>query len=330
MSVRKIKENKYQIDISLGRKKRHRITFDGTETEARIFEVKLKKQLGKPARESHTISDIADYYLQWVKTNQAPKTYTEKKRILYGRLIGFFGNMHFDFLTPQIIENYKQKRLKESGSINRQINIELLCLSAMWKYACENNKAIEQPIRIKQLQYKRPVPETLTKQEVCSIIKHAGSPYHKAMFLCLYHGGLRMNEVFSLTLPNINLTGKYLKVIGKGGKERIVPTTGKLQDAMTDYLTCRQNVDNNLVFPSLRTGKKATDMRKALWGAMKRAGIKKRVTPHMFRHSFATHLLEAGQNLRVIQDLLGHQEVTTTQIYTHVIITEKQKAVNSL
>ncbi len=328
--MRKIKENKYQIDISLGRKKRHRITFDGTETEARIFEVKLKKQLGKPARESHTISDIADYYLQWVATNQAKKTYTEKKRIIYSRLISFFGNMHFDFITPQIIETYKEKRIKESGPIHRQINIELLCLSAMWKYACENNKAIEQPLKMKQLQYKRPVPETLTKHEICAIIDHAGSPYHKAMFLCLYHGGLRMNEVFSLTLPDINLPGKYLKVIGKGNKERIVPMTDKLQAAIIDHLACRQNVDNNLAFPSLRTGKKATDMRKALWGAMKRAGIKKRVTPHMFRHSFATHLLESGQNLRIIQDLLGHQEVTTTQIYTHVIITEKQKAVNSL
>ena len=328
--MRKIKENKYQIDISMGRKKRHRITFNGTETEARIFEVKLKKQFGKPVRESHTISDITDYYLQWVKINQAPKTYTEKKRILYSQLISFFGNMHFDFITPQIIENYKQKRIKESVNIHRQINLELLCLSAMWKYACENNKTVEQPLKIKQLQYKRPLPETLTKQEIWDIIDHAGSLYHKAMFLCLYHGGLRMNEVFNLTLQNINLNGRFLKVLGKGSKERIVPMTDNLQEAMERYLACRQNINNDLAFPSLKTGEKATDMRRALWGAMKRAGIKKRVTPHMFRHSFATHLLESGQNLRVIQDLLGHREVTTTQIYTHVIITEKQKAVNSL
>lgn len=183
--------------------------------------------------------------------------------------------MHFNFITPQIIETYKEKRIEESGHIHRQINIELLCLSAMWKYACENNKTIEQPLKIKQLQYKWPVPETLTKHEICAIIDHAGSPYHKAMFLCLYHGGLRMNEVFSLTLPNINLSGKYLKVLGKDNKERIVPMTAKLQNAIINHLACRQNVDNNLAFPSLQTGKKATDMRKALWGAMKRAGIKK-------------------------------------------------------
>jgi site-specific recombinase XerD len=87
--------------------------------------------------------------------------------------------------------------------------------------------------------------------------------------------------------------------------------------------------DHALVFPSLRTGRKLKDIRRAIWGAKKRAGITRRVTPHMMRHSFATHLLEADKDLRTIQELMGHEEITTTQIYTHVSQVRKQDAIDS-
>ena len=122
-----------------------------------------------------------------------------------------------------------------------------------------------------------------------------------------------------------------MKLTGKGNKERIVPMTDRLRESMTGQIACRKLIGATLAFPSIKdTAKKGTDMRRALWGAMKRAGITVRVTPHMLRHSFATHLLEAGQDLRTIQELLGHEEISTTQIYTHVQTDRKRKAVNAL
>ena len=130
---------------------------------------------------------------------------------------------------------------------------------------------------------------------------------------------------------------RYIRIRGKGDKERIIPMTDMLHDALVPmfdpYLrTHLKKIGHNvkLVFPSLRTGQKLTDIRRAIWGAMSRAGIKKRITPHMLRHSFATHLLEADKDLRTIQELLGHEEITTTQIYTHVSQIRKRDAIDAL
>ena len=328
MAVKKLNDGKYQIDIRLGRKARKRFVFYGTLEEAHIVEIKTKKQLGKPVADSNTICEIAKSYIEYVRLHQAETTHRDKKRMLFGQLLGFFGNFHFDFITRDIIEAYKKKRIGEAGKIHRQINLELLCLSAMWSYAYDHGWCVDEPIKIKKLPYKRPLPDTITKSEIMAIISQT-DPYHRAMFLCLYHGGMRRNEVFSLECKNIHLKGRYIKVRGKGDKERIIPMTTMLYNAMNEYLSGR-DVDTGLAFPSLRSGKKATDLRRALWGAMKRAGIKKRITPHMFRHSFATHLLEAGKDLRTIQELLGHEEVTTTQLYTHVAFDRKRDAVDGL
>lgn len=333
MAIRKTGNKKYQIDIRQGRHgKRVRETFHGTESEARLYEIELKKQLHRPVRDSHAINEIAEEYIDHVRIHQAAKTYIEKKRMLFGSILSFFGNYHFDFITRQIIEAYKQKRLTDNPDkpkIYRQINLELLCLSNMWAFAWENGYCTEEPKRIKKLPYKRPLPEVLSKEVIMSLVEHS-NPYHRAMILCMYHAGLRMDEIFSLKVSDVNLDGGYLRITGKGNKIRIVPMTEKLSVWMAGQVSCRQLIEATLIFPSLRTGKKATDMRRAIWGACKRAGIRLRITPHMLRHSFATHLLEAGQDLRTIQELLGHEDIGTTQIYTHIAYQKKKSAVSVL
>ncbi|MBA2881793.1 integrase/recombinase XerD [Desulfosalsimonas propionicica] len=333
MSIRQIADKKFQIDISQGRTgKRIRFVFEGSEEEARIAEVKAKKQLGKTARDSHLINEIAPDYLEHVRLHQSARTYRDKKRMIYGQILGFFGNYHFDFINNTIVGSYKTKRLEETKGrkIHRQINLELLTLSAMWKWAYENNRCVDEPVKIQKLPYRRPEPDTLTRAEVQKILKHA-NPFHRAMIGCLYYAGLRMNEVFDLETRHINLDGRFIRAKGKGGYERLVPMADKLYEMLAGQVECRRLCGFNHLFPSLRNaGAKATDMRRGLWGAMKRAGIKKRVTPHMFRHSFATHMLEAGKDLRTIQELLGHKEVSTTQIYTHVALNRKKDAIGSL
>ena len=333
MAIRRIDDKKYQIDIRQGRDgKRIRETFHGTESEARLYEMELKKQLHRPIRDSHAIDEIAEEYIDHVRIHQAAKTYIEKKRMLFGSILSFFGKYHFDFITRQIIEAYKQKRLTDNPDkpkIYRQINLELLCLSNMWAFAWDNGYCTEEPKRIKKLPYKRPLPDVLSKEEIMAMIDHS-SPFHKAMLLCMYNAGLRMNEVFTLKVSDVNMGSGYIRVTGKGNKTRIVPMTERLMDVMVGQVSCRKLTGSTLMFPSPVTGKVNTDMRRAIWGACKRAGIKKNVTPHMLRHSFATHLLEAGQDLRTIQELLGHEDIGTTQIYTHVAFKKKRGAIDCL
>jgi integrase/recombinase XerD len=140
-----------------------------------------------------------------------------------------------------------------------------------------------------------------------------------------------------LKVRDVNMDRRYIRVRGKGNKYRVVPMTDMLYEALVPMfdVNMREHLkkigyDHTLIFPSLRTGRKLTDIRKAIAGAMRRAGITRRITPHMLRHSFATHLLEADKDLRTIQELLGHEEISTTQIYTHVSQTKKRDAINGL
>ncbi len=121
-------------------------------------------------------------------------------------------------------------------------------------------------------------------------------------------------------------------VNGKGNKQGKVSLTRTAQEVVREQIKRlgKKGYKGELLFPSRKTGDALTDIRKPIKTAMKKAGITRRITPHMFRHSFATHLLEAGTDLRTIQELLGHEQISTTQIYTHVAMTRKQDAINSL
>jgi len=332
---------KWQIDIRNGRAFRMKRTFIGTEDEANITHIKLRKKLGKPSRETFTVNDLAHDYIEHVRIHQSKRTYGDKRRMLFGKVLSFFGNYHLDFITKEIIEAYKQRRILESmpRRIYRQINLELLTLSAMWKWAYDQGRCVDEPIKIRTLPYKRPIPGTLSKQEIFALIEYSGV-FHRAFLLCLYHAGMRFHEVAGLRLSDVDMVTKYIRIHGKGDVMRLVPMSAMLYEAMLllfdeqlrSHLRDKKHPGADLVFPSLRNmgDGHVTDIRRAITWAADRAGIKRKITPHMLRHSFATHLLEAGQDLRTIQDLLGHKEVTTTQIYTHVAFNRKRGAIDAL
>jgi integrase/recombinase XerD len=177
----------------------------------------------------------------------------------------------------------------------------------------------------------RLLPETLTQTEVERLL--AAPPddalQDRAMLELLYAAGLRISEALNLDLEDISLDGAFVRVIGKGDRERLVPVGEVALDAIRAWLDgprrallAAHHVQPVRGGPLLlgRTGRRLA--RQQAWAVVKRAaagaGLSGRVSPHTLRHSFATHLLEGGADLRIVQELLGHASISTTQLYTHV------------
>jgi integrase/recombinase XerD len=143
----------------------------------------------------------------------------------------------------------------------------------------------------------------------------------RAMIEVLYATGLRVSELVGLRLSGVNLEAGFVRCLGKGSKERVVPLGGAACDAVRAYLVSSRGTHASEVL--FLTSRGAPLSRMEFWRILKRyatkAGIRKTISPHVLRHSFATHLLERGADLRAVQMMLGHAEISTTQIYTHVI-----------
>jgi len=174
------------------------------------------------------------------------------------------------------------------------------------------------------------LPQILSTDEIERILQAVDTDLSlglrdKAVLEILYSAGLRVSEACDLNLIDMLLDGDMLRVSGKGNKERLVPIGPRAQEYLNSYLKhlrpglSRRGVNKGKVFLS-RNGRPLTRM--AIWLIIKRwagvAGIKENVSPHTFRHSFATHLLEGGADLRAVQEMLGHADISTTQIYTHL------------
>ena len=172
--------------------------------------------------------------------------------------------------------------------------------------------AIERPNKVKKL------PEVLTEQEVLMILKRTSNLKHKAILSLLYSGGLRVGELIGLRIQDIVWEKSYLFVRGgKGKKDRITLLAEHVGVVLRKYI--EKHKPNYWLFESPNRKQYSTSsVRAILRRSAKNAGIRKRIYPHMLRHSFATHLLEKGTDLRYIQELLGHGSSKTTEIYTHV------------
>ena len=167
------------------------------------------------------------------------------------------------------------------------------------------------------------LPKVLTFEEVNKILDLDMTIIQKAVFELLYASGLRVSELANLELNNIDLNSGYVRCIGKGSKERIVPIGRKAEAAIENYLKEREYI-------LLKTGEKSKYLflkesgkvitRQDIYKFIKRITEKigKSASPHTIRHTFATHLIENGADLRVVQELLGHSDVSTTQLYTHI------------
>ena len=176
----------------------------------------------------------------------------------------------------------------------------------------------------------RHLPDVLSVEEIDSIIGQIDlssreGQRNRAMIETMYSCGLRVSELCSLKMEDLFLDEGFIRVTGKGSKQRLVPISDRAVKEINLYLTDRCHIDikpgaESFLFLSLRRGRPLSrimvfDIVKELTA---KAGINKTVSPHTFRHSFATHLLEGGANLRAIQCMLGHEKISTTEIYTHI------------
>ncbi len=217
------------------------------------------------------------------------------------------------------------KENKKPSSINR-------CISSIKKfhlYLFDNEITSNDPSELLELQKNiRNLPDTLTVDEIESIIDavdiNALTGLRDISILTLlYSTGIRVSELINLEFSNIFLEEDYIKIFGKGRKERLVPIGAKAKKYIVDYMNIPRipikdkNIRN--VYLSYRS-KPLTRM--AVFNIIKKycltSGLNKKVSPHTFRHSFATHMLEGGADLRIVQEILGHENINTTEIYTHL------------
>lgn len=178
-------------------------------------------------------------------------------------------------------------------------------------------------VNLKTPKIAKKLPVVLTKEEVKGLIEHAGSNKSSIILKMLYSSGIRVSELVSLKTTDLELDKRTAWVRkGKGSKDRLIILSDAVAKDLLKYL---KEHPGGVLFFGKKGALTTRNIQKIVQGAAKRAGINKKVTPHTLRHSFATHLLENGTDIRLIQELLGHSNLQTTQIYTHVSDGEKRK-----
>ncbi|TVR16693.1 MAG: site-specific tyrosine recombinase XerD [Balneolaceae bacterium] len=236
-------------------------------------------------------------------------------------------------ITLAHIENYLVE-LTEMNLAVSTIARNISSIRSFHEFAVVEGIAAANPAELVELPRKAAkLPEVLNTNEVEQIIDAANRTENSgirdaAILETLYASGMRVSELTALELDRLFFEIGFIRVIGKGNKERLVPVGGMAEQAIEHYMETARPVflsstnpqkSKNRLFLNQRGGPLT---RMSVWNIVnkyaKKAGIKKNVYPHIFRHSFATHLLEGGADLRAVQEMLGHTSITTTEIYTHV------------
>jgi integrase/recombinase XerD len=221
-------------------------------------------------------------------------------------------------------------RLQGEGLAANTVNRALAALRGFYKYLLREKKVDSNPLaRIELARVWMRIPDVLSRDEMERLLAQPGSETpaavrDAAMLELMYATGIRVSELVGLTVHSINWQVGYLVAMGKGEKERIVPVGQKAYERVKRYLDGARPLllkgkESDTLFLN-RSGKGLT--RQGFWKIVKKyalqANLAKKVYPHTFRHSFASHLLEGGADLRSVQVMLGHADISTTQIYTHV------------
>lgn len=214
----------------------------------------------------------------------------------------------------------------------RSVARKLSCLRSFFKYLHREGIVDKNPAKLLMTpKLDKKLPNFLSEEETSTLIESTDTDKSselrdRAIFETLYSTGIRVSELVGLNEHSVDSIGNVIRVMGKGKKERIVPIGEKAIEALMAYAQVRSKKSSALFLN--KTGGRLTtrSIRNIINKYIQRAGLHKKVSPHAIRHSFATHLLNRGADLRSVQELLGHMNLSTTQIYTH-LTTEKLKSV---
>ncbi|MDP4158703.1 MAG: tyrosine recombinase XerC [Bacillota bacterium] len=214
--------------------------------------------------------------------------------------------------------------LAEHGLSRKSMARKLAALRSLFKFLCRQEILVANPVqRVASPKLGRKLPHFLYLNQVEGLLKASdcskllGSRDQVIMEL-LYGSGLRVSELVGLNRENIDLENGLIRVLGKGNKERVIPVTNHAIKAIERYLEMRSDNDSVLLLNYKGTRLSDRSIRRILNKLVTKVSLEQHVHPHMLRHSFATHLLDGGADLRSVQELLGHQKLSSTQIYTHL------------
>lgn len=274
------------------------------------------------------IKDFQDYLLveKGLSENSIfSYTYDIKK---FQNFINEHQKSFLEVQTDDITDFLKEQKNKKISS--RSLARAVAALRQFYKYLKDEEKVTINPAeKVQTPEVKKTLPDYLTIGEIDELFDsiREDEPYElrdKAIFELLYSSGLRISEACNLKLDDVDLENMFLTIRGKGGRERLVPFGDRSLRILQAYLeSAREEILKSRYSEYIFISKKGDFLnRKSVWRLLKkylnRTDIKKIVTPHTFRHSFATHLIENNADLRSVQELLGHIDISTTQVYTHM------------
>lgn len=281
--------------------------------------------------------DLIEDYKRYLKNiNQASEHTSDAYIRDITRFVDFIRSENINSL--EAVDNYVVRtfiaklRLGEIASTQVSDNTlarNISALRSFYYYLIEfHNYEINPFIHVKQIKQKQMLPEFLFYNEVEQLLESIEIDdftglRNRLMFEIMYGCGLRVSEVCNLKASDIDVAERILTVKGKGNKERVVPFHPLIQTLLLEYLSYLQSFELKHDYLFINNQKKQLTVRGIQYilnQVALKSGIHKSISPHMLRHSFATHLLDNGADIKIVQDLLGHENISTTQIYTHVSI----------
>ncbi|MBO5739387.1 tyrosine recombinase [bacterium] len=266
--------------------------------------------------------DIISQYLEYLELEKglAQNTIDAYRRDLYD-----FSNIDISLekIERKDINNYI-RTLKERNLAPNSIIRKVASIRGFFKWVASVNILSKNPAStLEQPKVPKRLPKVISIKEIDEILRDNLDELQELIIELLYSCGLRVSELVNLKLNDIEINSKYIRCFGKGSKERIIPIGSKAIFALKKYLPCRELLVKkyNINTKKLLLNKNGRFVnRQDVYNFIHKCGrkIHKNISPHTLRHSFATHLLENGADLRIVQELLGHSDVSTTQLYTHI------------